>query len=45
MRNLELEIKMLEISKEIWQHLKQFTIKEMPKIESKQGGHSGCYYP
>lgn len=41
MRNLELEKEMKDISEEIWQVIGKD--KEMPKIESKQGGYSGCY--
>jgi len=42
MRNLELEKEMVSISTEIWQVI---GTRSMPKIESKQGGSSGCYYP
>ncbi len=41
MRNLELEKEMLSISTEIWGFI---GIGKMPRIESKQGGASGCYY-
>ena len=43
MRNLKLEKEMVKISKEIWPYLKGKE-KKFPKILSKQGGGSGCYY-
>jgi len=41
-RNFELEIEMREIADEVYARLK--TDVPMPKIESKQGGHTGTYY-
>ena len=42
-RNKELEIEMLSISKYIWMCFK--TSKPFPAIESKQGGSTAAYYP
>jgi hypothetical protein len=41
-RNIEAETEMINISKEIWEHLKGNRI--FPRIESRQGGSSGAYY-
>ena len=39
-----LEAEMLSLSKEVWEKIAP-PLKTMPRIESKQGGSSGCFYP
>ncbi len=41
-RDVLAEQEMIQISKEVWPFFK--SKKSFPKIESKQGGSSGCYY-
>jgi hypothetical protein len=41
-RNNQVELEATAIGKEIWPHF--FTAKDMPSIESKQGGSSAAYY-